>query len=159
ILADTLRITGRGVEVAYLTRVLQQIAPFKYRDLAVSAAKELLNNPLNANSSNALDKFERNYLYGVLAFYNDNSLSIQAQSQLVQTDGKIDQGALHYLQQTLGAQALPSIVQAYQNPALPPDKKEPLVRYALTYAGTDPQATEFWHKAVTDPTFPFDHRR
>lgn len=158
LLAEILSSTGRGAEIAYLARSLQEIAPFKYRDVAVNAARELLARPLTAGAP-GLDKFDREYLYGVLALYGDTSFTAEAQTQLVRTDGAIDRGALKYLQQTLGAQALPSVMQAYQDPSIEASKKEPLVRYALTFAGADPQATEFWHKAITDPAMPFDDRR
>jgi hypothetical protein len=138
--------------------VLQEMAPFKYREQAVNAARELLSRPLVAGGP-SLDKYDREYLYGVLALYGDASFAAQAQGQLVRPDGGIDRGALKYLQQTLGAQALASVVQAYEDPTIDPSKKEPLVRYALTFAGEDAKATEFWHKAITDPKFPHDQRR
>jgi hypothetical protein len=160
ILADTLRVTGRGVEVAYLTRVLQQMAPFKYREMAVNAAKELLSSPATAGSTSSLDKYERNYLFGVLAFYNDASLAQQAQAGLVQADGKIDRGALQYLQNTLGTQAIPAIAQVYQDSRLADGKqKEPLARLALNFAGADSRADALWHTAINDPAIPTDARR
>jgi hypothetical protein len=157
LLADILSNTGRGAEVAYLARALQEIAPNKYRELSVNAARDLLARPLTAGTA-GLDKYDREYLYGVLALYGDTSFVGDAQSQLVRADGGIDRGALKYLQQTVGAQAVPSLVQAYQNPALDPSKKEPLARYALTFAGADPQATEFWRQTISDTALPMDHR-
>ncbi|MDB6024264.1 MAG: hypothetical protein JWM68_487 [Verrucomicrobiales bacterium] len=160
ILSDTLRVTGRGVELAYLTRVLHQIAPFKYRDLAVGAAKDLLNSPVNTNPASALDKFERNYLFGVLAFYNDASLAQQAQAQLVQSDGKVDKGALQYLQSTLGAEVIPAIAQIYEDSRLTNGaQKEPLARLALTFAGQNAQADALWRTAINDKSIPTDARR
>ncbi len=160
LLADTLRITGRGVEVAYLARVLQEMAPFQYRELALSAAKDLLNNPLNANPSSSLDKFERNYLFGVLSFYKDGSLAAQAQSQLVQADGKVDRGALNYLKETLGEQAIPVIAQLYQdNRIADAQQKEPLARLALNFAGADAQADALYQAAIKDQNLSADSRR
>ena len=160
LLADTLRISGRGVEVAYLARVLQEIAPFQYRELAITAAKDLLNNPLNANPSNALDKFERNYLFGVLSFYKDGSLVSQAQSQLLQADGKIDRGALNYLKESLGEQAIPAVAQLYQNGGIADgQQKEPLARLALNFAGADPQADALYRSAIKDQNLSADSRR
>jgi len=159
LLADTLRVTGRGVELAYLTRVLQEIAPFQYRDIALSAAKDLLNNPVNANSSNALDKFERNYLFSV-AFYKDGSLAIQAQSQLMQSDGKIDKRALQYLKETLGQQSIPAIAQLYQDARITDGKeKEPLARLALNFAGADDQADALYKMAIKDTNLTDKSRR
>ena len=160
ILSDSLHITGRGVEVAYLTRVLQQLTPFKYRDLALTAAKELLASPTGAGSTSNLDKYEKNYLYGVLAFYNDRSLAQQAQGQLVQSDGKVDKSALQYLEKTMGAEILPAIAQTYQDARLKDGgQKEPLARLALSFAGDNPQADALWKTAIHDQTIPEDARR
>lgn len=160
ILSDALRVTGRGVEVAYLTRVLEQMAPLKYRDTAVEIAKELLRHPLTGAIGDAFDKYDKNYLFGVLAFYRDPSLAGSAQAQLVQADGKIDQGALHYLQQTLGNQAVPIMAQAYQSGNFAdPDQKEPLARVALNFAGTDPRADALWSSAIFDQSINPDKRR
>ncbi len=158
LLAEILATTGRGAEIAYLARALQEMAPNKYRDLSITAARDLLARPVAAGGS-GLDKYDREYLYGVLTFYGDASYAAEAQTHLVHADGGVDRGALKYLQQTLGVQALPSIAQAYQDPNLDPSKREPLIRYALNFAGADAQATEFWRKAITDPSIPFDHRR
>ncbi|MEP6663083.1 MAG: hypothetical protein ABJC04_05395 [Verrucomicrobiota bacterium] len=159
LLADTLRVTGRGVEVAYLSRVLQEMAPFQYRELAVSVAKDLLANPLNVNSANALDKYDRNYLFGVLAFYHDGSLALSAQNQLVQSDGKIDQAALTYLHNTLAEKAVGVAAAAYQDTRIDPTNKEPLARVALYYAGLDQQANELFHQTINDPGLPLKLRR
>jgi hypothetical protein len=160
ILSDALHITGRGVEVAYLTRVLHQVSPFKYRDLAVTAAKDLLASPSNAVSASPLDKYERNYLYGVLAFYNDASLAQEAQAQLLQTDGKVDKSALQYLQKTLGTEVLPTIAQIYTDPRLTDGaQKESLARVALAFAGSDPRADALWRNSIYDQSIPEDARR
>lgn len=160
ILAEALHVTGRGVEVAYLTRVLEQMAPLKYREAAIGVAKDLLSHPLPGNPGDAFDKNDKNYLFGVLAFYRDPSLAASAQAQLVQSDGKIDQGALHYLQQTLGNQAVPIVAQAYQNGTFAdPDQKEPLARVALNFAGSDPRADALWSSAIFDQSINPDKRR
>jgi hypothetical protein len=160
LLTDTLGITGRGVELAYLTRVLQELAPFKYRELAISSAKELLNNPLNSNAGNGLDRYERNYLFGVLAFYKDSSLAQQAQNGLVQADGKIDRGALQYLKETLGSQTVPVVAQLYQDARISDgQQKEPLARLALNFAGADEQADTLYQFAIKDPNLTPDSRR
>ncbi|MGI8965353.1 MAG: hypothetical protein ACR2H1_04600 [Limisphaerales bacterium] len=158
LLADTLHITGRGVEIAYLARVLQEMAPFKYRELALSAAKDLLSNPVNSNQANPLDKFDRNYLFGVLAFYRDGSLINQV--QLVQADGIIDKATLNYLQQTLGEKAIPVIAQAYQDGRITDaNQKEPLARLALNFAGTSAEADTMYRMTINDKSLPENGRR
>ena len=119
-----------------------------------------MSNPVNANPSNALDKFERNYLFGVLAFYKDGSLTAQAQEGLVQSDGKIDRVALQYLKETLGQQVVPAIAQLYQDNRLTDDKqKEPLARLALNFAGADPQADALYKLAIRDAALTDKSRR
>src|SRR5436190_976314 len=73
------------------------------------------------------------------------------QTPLVQADGGVDRGALKYLQQLLGPQAVPIAVQAYNDPRLTdPAKKEPFARVALNFVGTDAQANDFYNKAIND---------
>ena len=161
LLSETLGTTGRGVEVAYLTRLLQELAPNKYRDQALSVARDLLVASFALNSPSALDRNHRDYLYSVLMFYNDTSYASTAQSQLLQSDGQLDGSALKYLQVSLGPQAVPIVAQAYQDPRLAGDsaKKEPLARLALNYVGADPQANEFYQKAINDPILTKSHRQ
>jgi hypothetical protein len=159
LLADTLAGTGRGLEVAYLTRLLQELAPNKYRNTALAAARGLLaaGTPVSATP---LDRYHRDYLYGVLAFYNDASYSTTAQSQIISVDGKVDRSALKYLEQSLGAQAGTIAAQAYADPRLTdPAAKEPFARVALAFVGTDAQANQFYQQAINDPSLLKNHRR
>ncbi|MFN7138464.1 MAG: hypothetical protein ACK4UN_03905 [Limisphaerales bacterium] len=82
-LAEVLETTGRAVEVAYVARLLESIAPGKYRDVAIASAKDLLRNPLPIDNPNRLDEQAEGYLYGVLEFYNDNSFASDAMALLV----------------------------------------------------------------------------
>jgi CRISPR/Cas system CMR-associated protein Cmr5 small subunit len=157
LLADVLKTTGRGLEVAYLAFALNERAPNKYRDAALTAARALLARPL-AGAASPLDKFERDYLYAVLSAFKDGSYVAAAQAQLIQPNGQIDQVALRYLQQTLGQQSIALAVQAWQDPRIPPDQKEPLARLALTYAGADPQADQLYQTAINDARLSKSHR-
>jgi hypothetical protein len=160
ILAESLARTGRGVEVAYLARVLQEMAPNKYKDQALSVARELLASNMPVSSTSALDRSHRDNLFAVLAMYNDGSFASTAQAQLVQADGQIDRSALKYLQQVLGAQAVPIAAQLYQDPRVSDSvKKEPLARLALSYVGADQQANEFYQRAINDPVMTPSHRK
>jgi hypothetical protein len=152
ILAESLGRTGRGVEVGYLARLLEEMAPDKYREPALSAARALLANPGPFAATSPLDRNHRDYLYGVLSLYGDSAYAGEAQAQLVRADSQLDRGALRYLQQTLGAQAVPIVAQAYENPLLTNSSgKEPLARLALSFVGADPQANEFYQKTINDP--------
>jgi len=158
LLADTLKTTGRGIEVAYLARALQDMAPGKYRALALASARELLASPLT-DPSDPLGKFDRSYLYGVFMFFNDNSLASLAQSQLVTGEGQLDAFSLRYLRQTMGSNAVPVMSQLYQDPRVKNDQKEQLVRVALAYAGMDDRANRLLQQAINDPNMSADARR
>jgi hypothetical protein len=160
ILAESLARAGRGVEVAYLTEMLQEMAPNQYRDQALAVARGLLASTASFNSTSPLDRNHRDYLFGVLAFFGDTSFASEAQTQLVRADSQIDRGALKYLQQALGVQAVPIVAQAYQNPLLTNSAaKEPLARLALNFVGADVQANEFYQKTINDPLLTKSHRK
>lgn len=160
VLGEVLSTTGRGAELAWLARTLEEIAPNKYRDTALTAARDLLGRSLLANSTNALDRNDRDHLFSVLAMYGDSTYVASAQTQLIQADGGVDRSALKYLQQTLGQQAVAIAAQAYNDPRVTdPAKKEPLARLALNFVGVDPQANEFYQKAINDLNLPNDHRK
>ena len=153
LLAEILPTTGRGLEVAYLTRLLHELSPSTYRDAALAAARALLANNAPLNSSSPLDRYHREYLFSVLSFYGDTGFASSAQTQLLRADNQIDRGALRYLQQALGAQAVTIAAQTYQHPALQTNNaaKEPLARLALAYVGADAKANEFYQRAINDP--------
>jgi hypothetical protein len=160
LLAEVLGATGRGVEVAWLARTLQELAPNKYRELALTAARELLGRPAAGNAASPLDRNDRENLFAVLTLYGDNSYVGTAQTQLLRADGQVDRSALRYLQQALGPQAVAIAVQWYDDPRLTePGAKEPFARLALNYVGLDAQADNFYQKAINDPALSKDHRR
>jgi hypothetical protein len=151
ILAGALEHTGRGIEVAYLTQLLEEMSPGQFRDAALNAARTLL-----ASASGD----ERNYLFDVLKRFGDTSYVSTAQAQLVQANGQIDRAALRYLQQTLGDKSITLAAQTYQDARVTDaDSKESLARLALAYVGNSDQAVELFHAAVLDPTLKPDQRR
>jgi len=153
ILAESLAGAGRGLEVAYLTQLLEEIAPGKYGDAALAAARALL-------ARTDLGKADRDYLFGVLGRWNDVAYAATAQAQLVQPDGKVDRSALRYLQQALGEKSVGLAAQLYKDPRITEaDSREPLARVALAYVGVSSEAEELFHAAVLDATLKPDHRR
>jgi hypothetical protein len=155
ILADALGTTGRGIELAYLARALQELSPDKYRTAALAAAHELLAHPL----ADAADKTDHNYLFATLAFLNDPSSATEAQAQLIQPDGKVDMGALRYLQQTAGDKSVAIAMQAYQDPRITdPKSRERVAQVALDKAGIDPMADNFIRAVFADTSLPADNR-
>jgi len=151
LLARELKTTGRGVEAAYIAEALQQIAPDKYRDASLAAARDLLAMPLSSASKNPLDRSDREYLYNILAAAGDRSQVAQAQAQLLLPNGSVDRGALRYLQQTLGEEAVAVAVRAWDDPRVPPTQKEPLARIALNYVGRNDRADQLYQVAINDP--------
>ena len=154
VLAESLASTGRGVEVTYLTQLLEELAPGKYRDAALTAARNLLS------SGKVSDLADRNSLYGVLRQFKDTSYVATAQANLVQADGKVDRSALRYLQQSLGEQSLVVAAQTFADGrVVDPDSKEALGRVALNFVGANDQALDLYHKAALDPQLKPDQRR
>jgi len=150
LLADTLGSTGRGLEVAYITRLLQELSPNNYKDLALSVAQRLLSAGPIASQS-ALDKNHRDFLFAVLAFYGDATYVASAQTQIISPDGKVDPSALRYMQQYLGAQMVPIAAQAYTDSRVSESAaKESLARVALAFVGTDQRANDFWQQSIND---------
>jgi hypothetical protein len=159
LLAEVLSATGRGAEVSWLARALQDMAPNKYRDVALTAARNLLARP-PAAGVNPADRSERDQLFGVLTMFGDTSYVTAAQAQLLHADGEVDRSALKYLQQSLGQQAVALAAQWYDDPRLTdPDRKEPFARLALSFVGADAQADGFYQKAINDMTLSENHRK
>jgi hypothetical protein len=151
ILADALTTTGRGVELAYLTRVLESLSPGKYRTAALAAAHELLARPL----ADASDKTDRNFLLATLSMLGDDSFAPQAQAQLIKSDGTVDTAALKYLQQTGGEKSLALAMQAYADPRVTdPKARERLAQVALDTPGINPTVDDFVRKVLADETLP-----
>jgi len=150
-LAEMLSITGRGVEIAYLARVLEEIAPGKYRDAAIAAAKELLMNPPSIDNPNRLDDLSRSYLFGVLEFFHDTSFSVNAQQMLVGPDGRLDTDAMSYLAEVLKDQSVSALYQAYENPNLTNRfDKMSVGREVLNYVGQNSQANALFAETLNN---------
>lgn len=151
-LAEMLASTGRGVEVAYLTVVLQDMAPDKYRDEAIKSAKDLLTHPLAVDSPDRLDDLSKSYLYGVLEFYKDTSFVPTAQQMLVGADGRLDQDAMDYISAVMGDQSVSALYSAYNNPALTNQfDKMQLGRDILNFVGQNPQANQLFTENLNNP--------
>ena len=160
ILAEAIATTGRGIEVSYLAAALQEMAPNHYRDKILEVTRTLLAQATPANATSPLDRSHREYLFGVLAMFGDTGFVTEAQTQLVRTDSQVDRGALKYLQQVLGAQAVPLAANAYHNPLLTNSAgKEPLARLALNFVGADAQANAFYQQTINDPILNRSHRK
>jgi hypothetical protein len=151
-LAEMLASTTRGIEVAYLTVVLEKLAPGKYRDDAIKAAKNLLTHPVAMDSPDRLDDLSKSYLYGVLEFYGDTSFAPTAKGLLVGANGRLDQDAMDYLSTVLKDQSVSALCAAYNDPALTNQfDKMRLDRNILNFVGQNAQANQLFADTVDDP--------
>ena len=152
ILASVLESTGRGIEVDYVAKVLQEMTPDKYRLSAISAAKDLLMHPLTVDNPNRADDLSKSYLYDVLKMYNDTSFATEAQTLLVGADGRLDRDALNYLNSVLKEQAIPALYSAYNNPNLTNQgDKINIGRDLLGYVGDNSTANQFFNDILKNP--------
>ncbi len=136
ILAEALQTTGRGVEVAHLTTLLEEMVPNKYIPMAISAAKDLLANPLTVENPTRLDEQSKNFLYAILRKYNDTSFVPTAQQLAIQTDGRLDRSALAYLTTALKEQSVPILYSMYNDARVTNNfDKAAIATTALNYVG------------------------
>lgn len=155
ILAEMLGSTGRAVELAYVAHALQELAPDRYKEVAVSAAKDLLANPSSAKGGDRLDENAKGYLYYVLAMYNDPAVANVAQALLINAEGHLDRKALAYVAGNLKEMAVPALYQAFNDPRLTNLwEKATLAGQALAYAGKNPQADELFKTMVANESAP-----
>jgi hypothetical protein len=145
-IAEVLKTTARGVELAYATAILEKLAPGKYREDALAGAKELLLHPVAFDNPTRYDRDANAYLYGVLLFYKDKSFVPSAQSVLIAADGRLDSSALEYLNRSLeGVAIMPVIAQAYYDPRITnQQEKASLLMTGLRYTGMDQNANRMF---------------
>lgn len=145
LLAQSLTATGRGYEVLTIAGALEQIAPGKYRDAALSAAQTLLAAPATGGAATRLDAHSREYLYDVLARYGDANTLAQVGGQLVSANGTVDEAALKLFEKVPASASLPAVYQALKDPRLTdPRQREPLLEVAMNHVGADAQAGELF---------------
>ncbi len=151
-LAEVLKNSGRGVEIALTAKHLETIAPGRYSDIAISAAKELIPNLPDIENPDRLDQNAKGYLYGILKLHNDTTFVPTAKTLLVTSTGQVDRNALDYLNSVLKDQAVAILMEAYNDPKMTnPWAKAPLAQQILSQVGMNPQANELLYKIVADP--------
>lgn len=152
ILVDVLNSTGRGVETAYITRLLEEIAPQKYKEAVLATAHELLTRPALTGELNRLDRRDQEWLFGVLRLYQDASFAQQAQARLIRDDGTVDSSALGYLNDALKGKSVPMLTLAYQDNRLTNNGARFQIAYtAVRYVGVESAADQFLQTVLEDP--------
>jgi hypothetical protein len=158
-MAEVLDTSGRGVEVAYIARVLEETNPGKFRENALRAAKDLLSNPPSIDLPNRIDDNARAYLYQVLAMYRDTSFAQVAQAQLVMPDGRVDRQSLGYLSNILKEQGVPALYAAYKDPRLTNQTERAHLQTAvLAFTGPSAEANELFKQIISDEKVPASMR-
>ncbi len=154
-LEQMLARTGRGVEVAYAARALDEMNPVVHRPAAIAAAHELLLNPSVVEKPNRLDENARAYLLTLLSDWGDTSFAQYAPTLLIGADGRIDRTVLDYLNGTLREQAMGAIYQAYLDPRLTNQwEKASLVSTAFNYVGPNGDANRMFQDVLNNQTIP-----
>jgi|TARA_B100000959_G_scaffold273687_1_gene324520 hypothetical protein len=142
LLLDVLGTTGRGVEIAYLEMLLQDMAPGKHLKTILKITREILANlPPLSDDAMSVDRETKGYLYAILVKYKDRVFVETAKTLLVTPDGKLDGYVLSYLRRVLGADAIPILQAVIQEDRL----EDGVARYAirdaaLYYVGQSAQA-------------------
>jgi len=155
ILANIMAETGRAVEVAYISNLLEESAPKKYAPTAIAAAKDLLLDPPQISGGNRLDENSKDYLYDLLIKLGDQSFAANAQSMLISPNGQMDRRALNYLDDVMKEQAMPAIYAAYNDPRLTNQMdKASLMNIALKHTGLNQQANEMLNSVVSNESTP-----
>ncbi len=155
ILAETLDTTGRGVEVAYIARLLEEVSPNKFRENALKAAKDLLSNPPAFDSPNRIDDNARAYLYQVLSMYQDTSFAQNAQALLITPEGRVDRQAMGYLATTLKEQGAPALASAYRDQRLTNQtERSHLLNAVMSFAGPSAEANQLFTEIISDEKVP-----
>lgn len=151
LMGEVLGNSGRAVEVAYLTRVLEEIAPGKYRETALAAAKDMLRNPIAINSPNRLDEQAEGYLYGILDLYNDGSFVEDAKKMLVNAEGRINRNAQQYLAKFQGEGMVATYYDLFnQNTVTNTFDRMSVANQILDHVGPNAQANKFLGEVVAN---------
>ena len=151
LMGEVLGNSGRAVEVAYLARVLEEIAPGKYRETALAAAKDMLRNPIAINSPNRLDEQAEGYLYGILDLYNDGSFVEDAKKMLVNAEGRINRNAQQYLAKFQGDGMVATYYDLFNNNTVTNNfDKMSMATQILGHVGPNAQANKFLGEIVAN---------
>jgi len=149
LLVDTLGMSQKGGEVAFLDSLLQKIAPDRYAELVLKVAKNLLMNPANESLN---DYQHKSHLYSILTRHRDIDFSQNAQSLLIGPTGKLDRYALNYLNSVLKADAVPLLALAAEDERLNNEyERQSIITYIMRYTGQHPQADQLFLEIMRKP--------
>jgi len=159
ILAKEVETTPRAAELAYLATALEELAPTQHKGSLLAAAHDLLGQPPREGSEQSrLDRNERNWLFGILRRYKDETYASKAEEQLVvrRKDDKgnervyLDRTVMGYLNEVLGERAMPMLARIYNDPNVPGDAKGDIRRAAASNVGRSTDADNIVRARFTE---------
>ena len=151
LLARVLDDTGRGLEVAFLDHLLDDMAPGKYKDKVLEATHELLTNPPATSGNSLLDEASRMFLFAILMKYNDVTFVEQAKTMIINAEGRVDGAVVNYLATILGERAVPLLYAKLQDKSLTDDgDRMALSAAVLKYVGNNLQSNEYFKEVLLD---------
>ena len=154
---QVLGTTGRSIEVMYITRALEDLAPGVHKDSYLMAAQDLLMAPIaeETRGTPVLDRQHRYRLFEILIRNKDETFVEEAKEQLLverkqkqKIDGKevevmvteIDSSVLSYLTGVLGARSMPILSNIYDSPDLDDRQRGRIRGAAARYLGVNEDA-------------------
>jgi hypothetical protein len=157
-LAEVLSTTARGFEIAYTAKKLQRwLGKEAYRDEALGAAHELLQEPIKIPNGDKFDAASRQYLFMVLEMYGDKTFVQTAQGQLINEEGRIDRSVLSYFENIGDGSAIDAVVQAMQSGQLRESDMRDMARVAVQGVGkNDAQADSLFQDIMTSDQYSLD---
>ena len=151
ILAGVLETTGRGLEVAYLDRILDDLNPGEYKDAVLTAVHELLTNPPETRGDSLLDETSRMFLFALLVKYKDATFVDTAKNQIINAEGRVDGAVVNYLTTILGVDAVPLLYAKVNDESLTDDgDKMALGDAILKHVGTNSDSNAFFTEVITN---------
>jgi len=167
IFLQVLGTTGRSMEVMYITRALEDLAPGVHKDSYLMAAQDLLMAPIaeETRGTPALDRQHRSRLFEILIRNKDETFVEEAQKQLLvkrtrrqRVDGKevevtvteIDRSVLNYLSGVLGARSMPILSNIYDSPELDDRQRSSIRQVAARYMGINEDANTIVNNRIDE---------
>lgn len=151
LLAHELSQTGRGLEVAYLDRILSDIAEGQYKEQVLNVTHDLLVTPPAPTGSSLLDESSRLFLFAILVKYKDATFVNTAKLMIINNEGRVDGAVVNYLTTILGVDAVPLLYAKIKDESLTDDgDKMALGDAILKHVGTNDDSNAFFTEVVTN---------
>lgn len=159
VLAATLTRTTHGMELAYLTRVLDEATPGKHKEFALASARALLTDPPTVGESGEANDADEDGPYYVLHHFRDPVFAGTARERLRDEKGRVDRRALNYLMSVEHERAVSAVTTAWSKAPTPtPEVRVTLVGAILPYVGREPEAGRLFREFLRQEDLPLPLR-